>query len=485
MAITSFVLLVVFFLITLLTMKSEGIYLRKQARKRAKSSLTSLTIISRQTYYSNQFTELSSYLKRVKNDDPDLIRAEVYNRHGKLENYLNPSLILPTDKTIVLQRTFFVNKMKFGHVLIEYRVTHLEAALNRIGSLLITGLLTALLLVGLTIHLTVKYIISIPLDKFIQASDEIGEGNLNRETGLKNRNDEIGYLAERFERMVLALKESMEEVEQNNTLLEARVKQRTAELAREKKLSSLGVLAAGVAHELNNPLSNISTYAQLMNEKIRKGKIPADSWVTTIINEANRGSSIVMQLLEFSRKNPPQKEIISLSEVIKEGIRLVSANLKKENILFKEAIIDKKCLTSANRHQLQQVVINLLNNAIHACTEGKCTKHSHTETDETEYPEKQCEITLSLNDSLKTEFAWEITISDNGSGMDEDTQEQIFNPFFTTKDVGKGTGLGLSVTYGIIQEHEGHITFTSTLDKGTTFKVFLLAANESTIDNDE
>jgi len=587
MMITSSLLLITFVFITLLTIKSEAVYLREQARKRAKNSLTALVTITRQAYYANQFSELTSHLARVKNDDSDLVRAEIYDRRGVLAHYLRPSIIMPTDKTIVLSRTFFVNYLKFGHVVIEYRVTHLEVALNRIATLLITGLIAALLLVGLTIHLAVKHIISLPLGKFIEAADEIAEGKLDRETDLKGRNDEIGYLAERFERMVETLKTSLRSVEETNLLLEDRVEERTTELEREKKrtediiesladglvtiddeskvtycnqaaavigeheygssrgrdindvlplktiegyslypqlikhtncaepveaflsvgiksipvlascaplstetgnqsglvitirdisnihdlneqirrsdrLSSLGVLSAGVAHELNNPLGNISTYAQLIGERIKKGKIPSEEWVKTIVEEAQRGSSIVMQLLEFSRREPAKRESVSLTEIVENCKKLVATSMSDNDIKFTVELPSGKCLITGNTHQLQQVVINLLNNAIQSFCDEDNNKNGRS-------------ISLSLGKSTTPRFQWKISVEDNGSGIDKETSEQIFNPFFTTKDVGKGTGLGLSVTYGIIEEHGGDITFNSVPQRGSTFNVLLPA----------
>jgi PAS domain S-box-containing protein len=590
MIITSSLLLITFIFITLLTIKSEAVYLREQARKRAINSLTSLVTIARQAYYANQFSELTSHLARIEHDDDDLVRAEIYERNGKLAHFLRPSIISPTDKTITLTRTFFVNNLRFGHVIIEYRVTHLEVALNRIATLLITGLIAALLLVGLTIHLAVKHFISLPLGKFIEAADEIADGKLNRETGLKERNDEIGYLAERFERMVETLKTSLRSVEETNLLLEERVKERTTELGREKKrtediiesladglitidnanivtycnhaaaaigeyeygtskgkpindllplknregkslyplnisedkstepveaflsvgiksvpiliscahlstesgnysglvmtirditnihdlneqirrsdrLSSLGVLSAGVAHELNNPLGNISTYAQLTGERIRKNQLPSEEWIETIIKEARRGSTIVSQLLEFSRREPAKREVVSLTEIAENCKKLVSTTMKDNDIEFSMIAPSGKCLATGNINQLQQVVINLLNNAVQSFNDEEPLK-------------KHKKISLSLEKSLFPDFQWKISVEDNGCGIKEHIGEQIFNPFFTTKDIGKGTGLGLSVTYGIIKEHGGDISFISTPHKGSTFNVLLPGATK-------
>lgn len=214
-----------------------------------------------------------------------------------------------------------------------------------------------------------------------------------------------------------------------------------------EKLSSLGGILSGVAHELNNPLTTIVGFSELVTKKDVPESVKED--LKIIQEEATRSSKIVQSLLTFARKHAPEKRMIGINRVVKEAHRLREYELKVDDIRSELKLSDDLPETYADPYQLQQVFINLINNAHHALLEksgGKLTITTYREGD-----------TIC------------ILFEDNGPGIPEEHINRIFDPFFTTKEVGKGTGLGLSVVYGIISEHDGEISVESEPGEGTTF----------------
>ena len=217
------------------------------------------------------------------------------------------------------------------------------------------------------------------------------------------------------------------------------------------RLAAVGELAAGVAHELNNPLAAVQAYAELisseenLDENLRKD-------LETIFREAQRASRITGNLLSFARKHEPEKRSISINEVVEKSIELNAYRMKVNNIEVTMDLDPDLPKTMADFHQLQQVFVNLLNNAEQAMTESKKRGKLHVKS----------EISHNMI---------RITLTDNGPGIPENNLRRIFDPFFTTKEVGKGTGLGLSLCFGIIEQHAGRIYAKSKLGKGTSFFV--------------
>ena len=228
------------------------------------------------------------------------------------------------------------------------------------------------------------------------------------------------------------------------------------------KLASLGELSAGVAHEINNPLAIILTESQVMRDTIGDASGMNDDVKTELIaslsqteSQVHRCSLITQNLLKFSRRNKSQRESVNLNAFIEEVIRLMDGRAKGMGIQF---VLDlEKDIPSfrSDPSLLQQVMINLINNAVDA-HEGKPygTISIGTRTDNSRH-------------------GVEITVGDTGSGISPENLEKIFDPFFTTKAVGKGTGLGLSITYSTIKGVGGDISVRSTIGKGTQFNIFL------------
>jgi len=228
------------------------------------------------------------------------------------------------------------------------------------------------------------------------------------------------------------------------------------EMEHAHKLSSIGRLAAGVAHEINNPMAIINEKAGLMKDLIEYGANFAEqekflSLTDSIIQSVNRCRSITHRLLGFARRMEVQIEVLDLNEVVTETLMFLEKESLYRNIKIDLQLAEDLPRIASDRGQLQQVFLNLLNNALAAVGEGD-----------------RVAITTREKDT-DTEM---IVIEDNGCGMSEETLSHIFEPFFTTKK-GKGTGLGLPITYGIVKKLGGTIEVQSREGKGTTFTVLL------------
>ena len=224
------------------------------------------------------------------------------------------------------------------------------------------------------------------------------------------------------------------------------------------RLAAVGELAAGIAHELNNPLTAIQIHAQLLNARDDLDET-AESDVRSIYGEAQRATRITSNLLSFARRHNPEKRPISLNDVLVSSLELHAYRMRVNNI---DMLIDLESdlpETMADFYQMQQVFVNIIINAEQAMTEA----HGRGKL------------------SIKTRKAGEmiqVTFADDGPGISEENLKRIFDPFFTTKDVGKGTGLGLSICYGIVEEHGGCLYTRSKPGEGATFVVEIPIVSE-------
>ena len=224
------------------------------------------------------------------------------------------------------------------------------------------------------------------------------------------------------------------------------------QLLQSEKMSSLGKLAAGVAHEINNPLGGILIYSNLLMEEMEEGD-PKREDLGRISEEATRCKEIVKSLLEFARQTGPKMEPIDINRAIDEGLFFLENQATFHNIHIEKHLDRAIPLIQGNSSQLKQVFMNMMVNAAEAM-EGRGTLTVKT-------------ALLSKNGSVMIEF------SDNGKGIPPEHVSKIFDPFFTTKEVGKGTGLGLSLSYGVIEQHKGKIDVKSKVGKGTSFTIEL------------
>jgi signal transduction histidine kinase len=223
-------------------------------------------------------------------------------------------------------------------------------------------------------------------------------------------------------------------------------------LMRSEKLASIGRLAAGIAHEINNPLTSVLTFSSLLLKKVENDD--QKEKLEIIVKETTRCREIVRNLLNFARQGEPKKEECSINQVIETALSLTKNQVKvSENRITVRKDLGELPLLQLDPNQMLEVFVNITINAIDAMPQGG-----------------ELKMTTGLSQGGKLV---EIRASDTGYGISRENLARVFDPFFTTKDAGKGTGLGLSVTYGIIDRHNGTIDVESEPGKGTTFIIKL------------
>ena len=313
-----------------------------------------------------------------------------------------------------------------------------------------------LLTVCIAITLFTHRLVNRPIKQLLMQTKRIAEGNLNTLIRPASK-DEMGELSLAFNNMTQSLKAARDELEDWGKSLEAKVEKRTQEikqiqnqLIRTEKMAAIGNLAAGIAHEINNPLTGILMFAVLIGRSSKLDPLLKKD-VDTIITETKRCAKIVQGLLDFSRETIPQKKPASVNGIIDASLALISNQSSFHNIKIMKDYAPDIPLLLMDRDQMEQVFVNIFVNASHAMPSGG-DLHIKTYTENGAYA---C-----------------IRITDTGSGISEENLGKIFDPFFTTKSE-RGTGLGLSVCYGIIERHGGTIEVQSKVYEGTTFIIKL------------
>ncbi|MFA5352653.1 MAG: PAS domain S-box protein [Thermodesulfovibrionales bacterium] len=230
-----------------------------------------------------------------------------------------------------------------------------------------------------------------------------------------------------------------------------------------QKMEAIGTLAGGVAHDFNNILTAIMGYASLLRTKMGKDD-PLETYVEQILSTTERATNLTQSLLTFSRRQVINPRPVNLNDIIRDINKLL-LRLIREDIDLQLDLSDEELTIMADPVQIEQVLMNLVTNARDAMPEGGAIS---LETRQVEIDELYVRRHLFTRSGP---YAM-ITVSDTGMGMDEKTRENLFEPFYTTKDIGKGTGLGLAIVYGVVKQHNGNINVYSESGKGTTFKIF-------------
>ncbi len=304
--------------------------------------------------------------------------------------------------------------------------------------LLLLGVV-AVAAVSLMIYLLVNRIVLKPVHEIVAATRKVAAGDLNYKIARAKR-DEIGMLANSFNEMTQKLSEAQRQIYQS------------------QKLAAVGQLAAGVAHEINNPLTGVLSYSSFLLKRAEdKPEFKED--LEVIVRETKRCRGIVKGLLDFSRQSPPEMHESDINEILERAVRIVQAQLEEHHIQLDMNLRPGLPKVQADANQIQQVLVNLLLNANDAMGEGGGTIGVTTNFADTSTAPAQ-------------EKALEIMISDTGCGIPAADLPKIFDPFFSTKGP-KGTGLGLAVAWGIIGKHNGRIEVESEVGKGTTFRILL------------
>jgi signal transduction histidine kinase len=312
------------------------------------------------------------------------------------------------------------------------------------------SLLAVTLFSGLVIVVGGVRMVGRPLNQLIDKIHRVGAGDFSGPVEIEGH-DELGRLG-------IALNQMCTELESQREQLKAETARRVGalqQLRHADRLNTVGRLAAGVAHELGTPLSVVAGRAelivggQLSEEAIRQS---AD----VIKQESERIAQTIRLLLDFARRRTPQRQATDLRGLVQETVNLLTAIASKQGVTLEVSAPSAAVSAEVDSGQLQQVLTNLVLNAIQA-TSGTPG-------------ERRVEVRVRAEADRRG-----IEVRDTGTGIAPEDREHLFEPFFTTKDVGEGTGLGLSISEGIIREHDGTIEVTSELGKGSQFAIWLPA----------
>lgn len=325
--------------------------------------------------------------------------------------------------------------------------------------------LFALLDISLLTWLFVWRLVGQPLKELKDGTRQLADGNLGYQLEVDST-DEVGELATAFNRMSLQLRSANEEIVAWAKTLEDRVDQKTRELKRAhehvlqvEKMATIGKMAAVVAHEINNPLAGILTYARLIKKWIQRGeaesskRADAEQSLDLIAEESRRCGDLVRNLLTFSRTAPMNLQTTDLNAVVDRSVRLIVHQLEMTGIELHQELTGGLPPVQCDPGQVEQVLLALMINAIDAMPHGG---------------------NLWVNTGLSDDGSEIVLrVRDDGSGIPPEILTRIFEPFLTTKETGKGVGLGLAVSRNIVERHHGRIEVQSEMGKGTTFRVTL------------
>jgi two-component system NtrC family sensor kinase len=332
--------------------------------------------------------------------------------------------------------------------------------------LLLSG--AAVLLVGFVSGAFIWTVVRRPVNKLMAGMEMVSTGRLDQRLEART-NDELGRLALKFNEMTSDLARARREITEWSGTLEQKVEEKTAELEkahkqmlRVEKMASLGNLASSVAHELNNPLEGILTFARLLMKRIQKSALPAEEAqsyyndLKLVAEEAQRCGDIVKNLLLFSRQKGMAFQVIHVKAILDRCCLLVKHYAAMNNVELRARCTNDDEL-ECDPGQVQQVLVALMMNGIEAMS---------TASDRAEGGVLSVDVCRAARGDDLT-----VHVSDTGMGISDDVKRHMFEPFFTTKSEGKGVGLGLAITYGIVERHHGSIEVESTVGRGTTFTV--------------
>ncbi len=325
----------------------------------------------------------------------------------------------------------------FAQKLKKIKWLRIKSILNRTMFIPAAFLISFFILAGIVLHLLTQGILK-PLSIVRKATDEVANDTFEPIAFPEDRKDEISLLIRAFNKMAEELHSRQEQLLQS------------------RKLASIGTFAAGIAHELNNPLNNIS----LTTESLELGMDDMDEaekteMLSDIISEAERASLVVKGLLEFSRTEHAEVLELNLKDLMDRTLTLVKNQVMLSGVELEKNIRNDLPAVKGKPHDLVQAFLNIVVNGIQAMDESG---------------------TLTIETRPGPEGYNQVNIKDTGAGIKPADMSHIFDPFYTTKVVGEGTGLGLSLVYGIIRSHGGYIEVNSKLGKGTTFAIFLPTA---------
>ncbi|MGA8178573.1 MAG: ATP-binding protein [Desulfobacterales bacterium] len=334
-------------------------------------------------------------------------------------------------------RTKGKKMVDFANELIITKRHRIQKAINRIGIIPVIFLVSFIVFVILILQLISKGILK-PVALMQQATEEAAKGTFKPIVYESEREDEVTHLIETFNEMAKQLETKQEQLLQS------------------RKLASIGTLTSGIAHELNNPLNNISLTAEsLMEEFTEMTTAEASEMMVEILAQADRAGQVVKNLLEFSRTERPVLLELRIDDVLDRTMKLIKNQIMVTGIQLKRENSKDLPPIKGRSQDLQQAFINILLNSIQAMKD------------------LSGENIITIRTGPGPNGYIRIDFSDTGIGIKPEDMKHIFDPFYTTKPVGRGTGLGLSLVYGIIRTHGGYVEVKSEINVGTTFSIYL------------
>ncbi|MFZ3089725.1 MAG: ATP-binding protein [Nitrospirota bacterium] len=336
-------------------------------------------------------------------------------------------------------------------------------------AIIVFAAFTAIIFVVIAMKITMKGIVTDPIKEVISNIKEIAAGNFSKIIAVRS-NDEIGELAKGFNQMAVSLTKSCDKLEQWTRELESRVQDRTKELQeaqthliQTEKLAATGKLAAGVAHEINNPIGIILNRIECLEMEAKESGLSPEVMndLKVISAHAKRVSKIVGGLLAFSRETARDSglEQINVNNVLEKAVILFDRLALQKGVQIEKRFSPNLSPIMGDGQKLEQAMVNLIDNALDASTRGG-------------------RIIIESKKKFRNDYFIQIAVSDTGCGIPKENLGKIFDPFFTTKEVGKGTGLGLAVCYGIIKDHHGKIEVKSEAGRGAAFTITIPTVTE-------
>jgi two-component system NtrC family sensor kinase len=298
----------------------------------------------------------------------------------------------------------------------------------------VTLIAGACVLLAILIAIPVAWSISRPVTELAAATHKVAQGDWSVRVPVYGRG-EMAIMAQSFNTMVETLRDTRDQ------------------LVQKEKLASVGQLAAGVAHEINNPLGSVLLYADILRKETPEDNMQQREDLTMIINEATRCKTIVTDLLNFSRQNEVLAQDTDLNALLQELVQEAGKQELFKEVEMAEELDPDLAHIQADPLQLRQLFLNLMSNAAEAMPDGG-------------------RLTLRTQTGPTRGFVT-VEVEDSGVGIPEENMKKLFTPFFTTKPIGKGTGLGLAIIYGIVKMHQGQISVQSKVGKGTAFAITL------------
>jgi signal transduction histidine kinase len=387
----------------------------------------------------------------VTNAEGVVIHSNFWSMVGRpFERALDPSSVLRHpdpeirtgdggERVLEIREPLHISTKFWGSLAVGFSLEPVEREIELTVSRLVVIALLVIAVNSVISAISMEWLIR-PILSLHQVMQRAGRGDLSVRAGLRRR-DEIGELARAFNGMMDELGEARE-----------REKVRQSQLAHTEKMAAVGTLAAGVAHEVNNPLAGVLTCIENMrgdpdNERMR------EQYLGLIHDGVKRIERTVANLLDFSRPRSMRLGPTSLNQSLTQVLNLVRFQLRKNRVEARLELDPREPWIAGDRFQIEQLFLNLILNALQAMPNGG---------------------TLTLR--TRRQGTWELVeVSDTGSGIPEAIRERIFDPFFTTREVGRGTGLGLAVSYNIAAAHGGGLEVETTEGEGSIFRVLLPA----------